>query len=369
MTEARWLKADDGDAMLSAVWDRLTPRKWALLACGVANRVWDILPDGPFRDAIRFREDQANGLLPAADVSPWLQKLDDTLADAQDAAEARQRVVVAACDPNADRDEYQETAARRINPSVPLFRAASRSAWLAVEAAGIAVRSAAAAVRTLFTEPDAPRLSRVGQQVIDALVSQARAGGYAANALEYKATGDELADLGQVRNPRIRQAEAEETVRRLGDHAAQRHGNLEEQKARVVGKAVGKLLLEQLGNPFRPYRFEPQWRTEHVVGLARAIDEDRALERYPILLDALLDANCDEETVLRHVRGTEAHNPNAQHSVGCWVIDLILQKDEPLYALPPVQDRRPASPPQRTAPVRPTPARSTQRGLFDDTGE
>lgn len=349
MTEQQWLKAGDGDAMLAVVRDRLSPRKWALLACGVARRVWDLLPDGPYREAIRFREDQANGVVPPADFSPWVHRLDEALADAMDAAEARQREVVAACDPDADRETFQETAARRINPSVPLFRAASQRALDAVEAAGAAVRSAHAAVRLLFTETEPQRLTHVRQATIDALITNAEAGGDAALALQYKARGDELADLGQVKNPRVRQVEADETVRRLGDRATERLGNIGEQRSRADNKALGKLLLEQLGNPFRPHRFEPRWRTEHVVGLARAIDEDRAFERYPILLDALLDADCDEEAVLRHVRGTEAFNPNAQHSVGCWVIDLILQKDEPLYALPPLKSGRAAPEPEPLA--------------------
>lgn len=339
MTEPQWLKADDGDAMLAAIGDRLdrfSPRKWALLACGVARRLWELLPDGPFREAIQFREDQANGVVPTADFSPWVQRLTDALPDAVAAAEARQRALVASCDPDANRDDFQDTAARRINPAVPLFRSASRAAWLAVEAAGIAARTATTAVRSLFTETEPRRLNRVREQVIDALVSQARAGGYAASAMEYKARGDEFADLGQVKNPRMKQTEAEKAVVTMGNNAATRHGNIDDHKTRAVRTALGKLLLELLGNPFRPYRFEPRWRTEHVVGLARAIDEDRAYERYPILLDALLDADCDEEAVLRHVRGTEHDNPNGQHAVGCWVIDLILQKDEALFALPPL---------------------------------
>lgn len=359
MTEPQWLKADDGDAMLAAVRDRLSPRKWALLACGVARRLWELLPDGPYREAIRFREDQANGVVPAADFSPWVQRLDEALPAARDRAEARQREVLAGCDPDAEGDEFEETVARRINPSVPLFRAASRQAWQAIEAARDAVGSAVTAIRFLFTETEPPRLAQIRRATINALGMNAASGSEAALALECKLKGDELADLGQVRNPRIRQAEAEEAVRRLADNATRRFGSTDERRAVTDNKALGKLLQEQLGNPFRPYRFEPRWRTEHVVGLARAIDEDRAYERYPILLDALLDADCEEEAVLRHVRGTEHHNPNCQHSIGCWVIDLILQKDEPLFALPPLKS-------DKAAPTRDPIAEPPFRDLDDD---
>jgi hypothetical protein len=344
VTEPQWLKADDGDAMLAIVRDRLTPRKWALLACGVARRVWDLLPDDPYRDAIRLREDQANGLLTPTYLTLWVQRLTEGTDAVVSAATNRQREIVACCDPDAEGDGFEDTAARRINPAVPLYRAASRTATDALETTAWAGRYAASAVAALFASPPENALGQVRRAVIESLTNQATAGSLAALALEYKAKADVLADLGQVRNPRIRQVEADETVRRMSDNSAQRLGHIGDQKVRAENKAFGKLLLEQLGNPFRPYRFEPQWRTEHVVGLARAIDEDRAFERYPILLDALLDADCDEEAVLRHVRGTEFFNPNnAQHAVGCWVIDLILQKDEPLYALPPL-------PPGKAAP-------------------
>lgn len=363
MTEAQWLKADDGDAMLAVVRDRLTPRKWALLACGVARRVWELLPEEPFRKAIRFREDQANELTPMADFSPWVQRLADALPDAVAAAEAQQRALVAACDPDAHRDDFQDAAARRINPAVPLYRAASGSAFHAVAVAGGAVGNAVNALRALFTETGQTRLNHVRVITNNALADKTGAGSAAALAMEYKAKGDEMADLGQVRTPRLKQAQAEDTVRRLAESAGEREGNRYEQQSRSDRKSLGRLLLEQLGNPFRPYRFEPRWRTEHVVGLARAINEDRAFERYPILLDALLDADCDEEAVLRHVRGTEHHTPNCQHSIGCWVIDLILRRDEPLFALPPLQDPRPVGT-HRT-----TPARGGRGGRIDDTGE
>ncbi len=345
MTESQWLKAADGDALLARVEDRLSPRKWALLACGVVRRLWDVVPDGPYRAALRFREDRANEVVPHADFTPWVQRLADALPAAVDAAEARRREIVAACDPEADRQAYQETAARRTNPAVPLFRAASAAASEAIAFAGDAIRSAADAVRLLFTETGHLRLNHVRRFGIDALVAQATAGANAALALEFKAHGDALADLGQVKNPRVKQAEAEETVHRKSESAGNRIGLLDEQKGKADRKALGKLLLEQLGNPFRAHGFDPRWRTEAVVGLARAIDEDRTVERYPILFDALLDAGCDDEALLRHVRGTEPHHPDPTHAVGCWVLDLILRKDEPLFALPPLKPTKAATGP------------------------
>ena len=75
------------------------------------------------------------------------------------------------------------------------------------------------------------------------------------------------------------------------------------------------------GNPFRPVTFDPRWRTSDVVGLARAIYDDKAFERMPILADALMDAGCEEEQIIAHCRG------DGPHVRGCWVVDLVLGKE------------------------------------------
>jgi hypothetical protein len=75
------------------------------------------------------------------------------------------------------------------------------------------------------------------------------------------------------------------------------------------------------GNLFRAVRVDPRWRTADAVGLARGIYEDRAFDRLPILADALIEAGCDDESILGHCRG---HGP---HVRGCWVVDLVLGKE------------------------------------------
>ena len=74
-------------------------------------------------------------------------------------------------------------------------------------------------------------------------------------------------------------------------------------------------------NPFRPVAFDPAWRTETAVGIARGIYEERAFERMPILADALMDAGCADEQVLGHCLG------EGPHVRGCWVVDLVLGKE------------------------------------------
>jgi hypothetical protein len=81
-----------------------------------------------------------------------------------------------------------------------------------------------------------------------------------------------------------------------------------------------ELALELVGpNPFRPVAFDPVWRTDTAVSLARAMYERREFGAMPILADALQDAGCDCEPILMHCR-----DPHAAHVRGCWVCDLVL---------------------------------------------
>lgn len=75
------------------------------------------------------------------------------------------------------------------------------------------------------------------------------------------------------------------------------------------------------GNPFRPAKFLPSWRTDTAVALAKQMYESRDFIAMPILADALQDAGCDSEDVLNHCRG------DGPHVRGCWVVDLVLGKE------------------------------------------
>jgi len=73
------------------------------------------------------------------------------------------------------------------------------------------------------------------------------------------------------------------------------------------------------GNPFRPPPEAPAWaRSETPRQMARVITDEGRYADLPILADALEDAGCDDEAVLRHCRD------GGHHGRGCWVIDLIL---------------------------------------------
>jgi hypothetical protein len=79
------------------------------------------------------------------------------------------------------------------------------------------------------------------------------------------------------------------------------------------------LVRDIFGNPFRPVAFDPAWRTDTAVALARQMYDSREFGAMPILADALQDAGCEDEQVLSHCRGT-----NHVHVRGCWVCDLVL---------------------------------------------
>jgi hypothetical protein len=85
------------------------------------------------------------------------------------------------------------------------------------------------------------------------------------------------------------------------------------------------------GNPFRPSPPLPPavlaWNDRTVPRLAAAAYDDRRLPegtldhgRLAILADALLDAGCDDEMLLSHLRSP------GPHVRGCHAVDVILER-------------------------------------------
>jgi hypothetical protein len=91
-----------------------------------------------------------------------------------------------------------------------------------------------------------------------------------------------------------------------------------EQAVREEHAVQASFLRDIFGNPFHPATFEPAWRTSTATALARQMYESRDFSPMPILADALQDAGCDSEDVLRHCRG------DGPHVRGCWVVDCVL---------------------------------------------
>lgn len=113
-------------------------------------------------------------------------------------------------------------------------------------------------------------------------------------------------------------ADTAATLAAVGTPASFREG------ARILARRTqSRLLRDIVGNPHRPVAIDPAWVTwmdQTVPRFAQSIYDERAFDQLPILADALEDAGCTNEDVLRHCRS------GGEHIRGCWVVDLLLGK-------------------------------------------
>jgi hypothetical protein len=82
-----------------------------------------------------------------------------------------------------------------------------------------------------------------------------------------------------------------------------------------------ELFRDIVPGPFSPPLFRSAWRTENggaALRVAQTIYDEEAFDQLPILADALLDAGCDSDAILRHLHGCGPHVRD------CWALDLIL---------------------------------------------
>ena len=101
---------------------------------------------------------------------------------------------------------------------------------------------------------------------------------------------------------RQQREQADEIIRALrGEQQAIRE-RVQKDVLRTEWAAQTDLLRCIAGNPFREITVHPSWRSETVLTLARGIDHDQALDRMPILADALEEAGCDDVDLLAHCR-------------------------------------------------------------------
>lgn len=340
MNENKWLTGADGDAMLEFVADRLFPRQWILLSAAYVRKLWDLLPEGVLRQAVDHAE-RASEPFSEDERTAWSQKIDAAAPPSVGQAEAMQREIVRLCDPDAaDVDQPILSRPNQIAPAFPLFQAASRHARTAIESIGSALTEAAQSIRALYGEPNEEMLETVRDRAERAGEIRTNANLAANRALRMKTRGDEIADeAAGAKNKRLYESIAIEEVRKIEEGPRQRADSIdfeaEDKRERAARKQLAIFLREIVGNPFNPPRFEAAWRTSTVVQLAQGVFQERAFDRMPILADALLDADCDEEVILRHCRGTEIWNKEpVYHIRGCWVIELILGRYLPLPAQP-----------------------------------
>ncbi len=85
-----------------------------------------------------------------------------------------------------------------------------------------------------------------------------------------------------------------------------------------------RVLRELFGNPVRPVAVDPAWLCWNggtIPKLARAIYEELAFDRLPVLADAVEEAGCSTQEILKHLRG------EGPHFRGCWAVDLLLGQE------------------------------------------
>lgn len=87
------------------------------------------------------------------------------------------------------------------------------------------------------------------------------------------------------------------------------------------------LLREVFGKPFHPVNVDPlwlSWKDGELPKLAQAIYKEGRWSGLPLLADALLAVGCQDEDMLAHCRH------QGDHVRGCWVVDALLGKEEPI---------------------------------------
>jgi hypothetical protein len=89
----------------------------------------------------------------------------------------------------------------------------------------------------------------------------------------------------------------------------------------VPAEALARVVRDLFVYPLGPKpSFPDEWLTTAVVALAESLDADGSFEDLPVLGDALEEAGCIDEEVLRHCRHESCHFR------GCWVLDSLLRR-------------------------------------------
>jgi hypothetical protein len=258
MTEAEWLTSTDFRAMIDFARGQASDRKLRLFSCACVRRVWHLLHDERSRHAVEVSERYADGLA-----------TDQELVAAVNAA--------------------YESAFRKIDFA---FR---RAAEVAVVHAAKAAWIISADTAEYLEHPD-PASEWVAKPGSDAW----NTGYETVDAANVASLPPDARPRDYIRLPESRP--------RLAD-----------EKSRLC-----RLLREIVGNPWQPKLVDPAWREWNrglVVELARMIYDSHAFDRMPILGDALEDAGCTDDTILRHCREP------GEHVRGCWMLDAILGQE------------------------------------------
>ena len=93
-------------------------------------------------------------------------------------------------------------------------------------------------------------------------------------------------------------------------------------------RSQAQILRDIFGNPFRPYSLDDFSLTAEVVTLAQEIYDANDFKRLHLVANALEQAGCTDQVILRHCRDT------GPHVRGCWALDAILGAKRQCIAQP-----------------------------------
>ncbi len=280
MTESEWLASTDPRPMLECLRGKVSDRKLRLFAAACCRTVWGFMPDDPARNAIELAERAAEGR--ADPLERW----------------------------NA-----LQAIGPRVNTQYGMFLCGGSEGPGSTYAAMAAVATLGEAPTFTWYMGQTPSETHPAWEC----VAMARA-----------QTAKEEARERRWQEWERTAADGEEEPDDAWYDATQvaAYGAWDKELA-VARAAHCGLLRDQVGNPFRPSPPLPPavlaYSDRLVPRLAQAAYDERQLPegtldagRLAVLADALLDAGCDDEELLAHLRSP------GPHVRGCFAIDIIL---------------------------------------------
>jgi hypothetical protein len=281
MTEQEWLQGTDLDLMLDYMRGKTSVRKVRLFAVACCRRIWHIFIDHKARSWIDIAERLADGL-------PVGDELTEALRDGwymgfkhidgyktERSNNIQYHSIFAACDALEDDQAFLNgTRFRLLDLRLPKLRFLDDPDGP-------------------LLEDDPPRIDNSHPRLLDVPLNAAWA---VAHWL------------------------------RRGDEDDADSGNCEAETRHQL-----HLAYDIFGNPFRPVALDPAcrpWREGTIVHMAQSIYSERRFQDLPMLADALEEAGCTDARILAHCRGP------GEHVRGCWVVDLVLGKNDPCDPTP-----------------------------------
>jgi hypothetical protein len=264
MTEAEWLTCEDPDAMLTCIQDAASVRKLRLFCVACCRHLMHLVFFPEFVGALDAAEAHADGRISDAELRDAERSADKAVADGRAYGEGHKGIEFAVM-----------FAAGRWPPfdkSWPLE-----------------------ATRVVLNH------TRIGSA------------NYHPSRIHLP-----FPDLRSVTG--ATHEEWQDFIRAVEEHRDIEEANHASLRALEAGKQSA-LVRDIFGNLLRPVSFNPAWRTDTAVSLARTVYDSREFSAMPILADALQDAGCADEHILNHCRYA-----NQPHVRGCWVCDLVLGK-------------------------------------------